>query len=120
VLICVTPYSLVHIYQNFRATGCLNSKKKKTVKAAGSAETLVTREAGRSQRPRGLRPVSARLLGLRVRIPPEAWLSVACECCVLSGRGLCVMPITSPEESYRVWCVSLCVVTCNNNPLHLP
>jgi hypothetical protein len=26
-------------------------------------------------------------------------------CCVLSGRGLCVGPITCPEDSYRVWCV---------------
>jgi len=28
-----------------------------------------------------------------------------CECCVLSGRGLCVGLIIRPEESYRVWCV---------------
>jgi hypothetical protein len=32
-------------------------------------------------------------------------MSVACECCVLSGRGLCVGLITRPEESYQVWCV---------------
>jgi hypothetical protein len=46
----------------------------------------------RSQCPRGLRRGSAavRLLGLWVRIPPGAWMSVCCECCVLSGRGLCV------------------------------
>jgi hypothetical protein len=25
------------------------------------------------------------------------------ECCVSSGRGLCVRLITRPEESYRVW-----------------
>jgi hypothetical protein len=31
----------------------------------------------------------------------------ACECCVLSGGGLCVGLITLPEESYRVW-VSEC------------
>jgi hypothetical protein len=31
--------------------------------------------------------------------------SVSCECCVLSGRGLCDKVITRPEESYRVWCV---------------
>jgi hypothetical protein len=31
-------------------------------------------------------PAAARLLGLWVRIPLEAWISV---CCVLSGRGLC-------------------------------
>ena len=29
--------------------------------------------------------------------------SVSCECCVLSGRGLCDGSITRPEESYRVW-----------------
>ena len=29
------------------------------------------------------------LLGLRVRIPPGAWMPVTCECCVLSGWGLC-------------------------------
>jgi hypothetical protein len=28
-----------------------------------------------------------------------------CECCVLSGRGLCDELITRPEESYRLWCV---------------
>jgi hypothetical protein len=31
--------------------------------------------------------------------------SVCCECCVLSGRGLCVGLITRPEESCRLWCV---------------
>jgi hypothetical protein len=60
----------------------------------------------RSQWPRGQRCASAaaRLLGLRVRIPPGAWMSVSCECCVLSGRGLCVGLITRPEEYYREWC----------------
>ena len=28
-------------------------------------------------------------------------------------------PITRPEESYRVCNMSLCVITCNSNPLHL-
>jgi hypothetical protein len=32
-------------------------------------------------------------------------MSVSCECCVLSGRGLCNELVTRPEESYRVWCV---------------
>jgi hypothetical protein len=45
---------------------------------------------------------AARLLGLRVRIPPRTWMSVCCECCVLSGRGLCDGLITRTEESYRV------------------
>jgi hypothetical protein len=39
------------------------------------------------------------------KIPPGAWMSVSCECCVLSGRGLCDGLVTRPEESYRVWCV---------------
>jgi len=29
-------------------------------------------------------------------------MSVCCECCVLSGRGLCDELITRPEESYRM------------------
>jgi len=33
---------------------------------------------------------------------------VCCECCVLSGRGLCDELITSPEESYRLCCVVVC------------
>jgi hypothetical protein len=36
-------------------------------------------------------------------------MSVSCECCELSGRGLCDGLITRPEESYRVWCVSVIV-----------
>jgi len=33
----------------------------------------------------------ARLLGLRVRIPPGAWLSVSCGCCLLSCREVSVL-----------------------------
>ena len=53
-------------------------------------------------------PQAARLLRLWVRIPPWAWICVCCECCVLSGRGLCDELITRPEESYRLWCVVVC------------
>jgi len=35
-------------------------------------------------------------------------MSVCCECCVLSGRGLCDELITHPEQSYRQWCVVVC------------
>ena len=64
----------------------------------------------RSYWPRGLRPRStpARLLRLWVRIQPEPWMFVCCECCVMSGRGLCDELITRPEESYRLWCVVVC------------
>ena len=59
----------------------------------------------RSQWPRGLRrgSATARLLRSWVRIQPGAWMSVCCECCVLSGEL-----ITRPEESYRLWCVIVC------------
>jgi len=61
----------------------------------------------RSLWPRGLRRTStaARLLRLWVGIPPGAWTSVCCECCVLYSRGLCDELITRPDESYRLWCV---------------
>ena len=64
----------------------------------------------RPQRPRGVRrrSAAARLLRSWVRIPPEAWIFVCCECRVLSGRGLCDELITRPEESYRMWCVVVC------------
>jgi hypothetical protein len=65
----------------------------------------------RSQWPRVLRrrSMAARLLRSWVRIPPGAWMSVCCDCCMLSGRGLCDEMITRPVESYRLWCVS-CVI----------
>ena len=60
-----------------------------------------------SQWPCGLRrgSAAASLLGLQVWIPPEAWMSVCYECCVWSGRGLCIWQITHPLEPYWVWCV---------------
>ena len=51
------------------------------------------------------RSAADRLLGLRVRIPPGACLAVSCECCVLSGTGLRVRPITRPGDCYRM-CVA--------------
>ena len=68
---------------------------------------IACKAAIRFQWPSGLRRVSAAssLLGLRVRIPSGAWISVSCDCCVLSGRGLCDGPIPWPEESYLLSCV---------------
>ena len=37
-------------------------------------------------------------------------MSVCCECCVLSGRGLCDEPITRTEECYG--CLSVVSVVC--------
>ena len=35
-------------------------------------------------------------------------MSFCCECCLLSGRGLCDELITRPEEYHRMWCVVVC------------
>jgi len=48
------------------------------------------------------------LVGIVGSNPPEAWISLCWECCVLSGRGLCDELITHPEESYRLWCIAVC------------
>jgi hypothetical protein len=60
---------------------------------------------GRSQRPCGLRRGSAAALPCW---DCGEWISVCCECCVLSGRVLSDELITRPEESYRPWCVVVC------------
>jgi hypothetical protein len=59
------------------------------------------------QWPRSLRRGSAatRLPGLRIRIPPGEWISVACGCFVLTGRSFYVGLVARPEESCRLWCV---------------
>jgi len=45
--------------------------------------------------------MTIRLLRLRVRISPGAWISFPCKCCVLTGRGLCDGPINRPGEFHR-------------------
>jgi len=59
-----------------------------------------------SQWPSGLKRGSAAacLMRMGVLIPTGAWMSVCCECCVLSGRGLCGGLIIRAEEFYcRLW-----------------
>jgi len=58
-----------------------------------------------SQWRRGLRrrSAAARLLTLRVRIPPRAWMFVCCECCVLSGRGLSSRGVLPTVVRRCVW-----------------
>jgi hypothetical protein len=50
----------------------------------------------------GLRPLACQGCGYESR-RGHGCLSVDCR--VLSGRGLCVGPITRPEESYWLWCI---------------
>ena len=68
----------------------------------------------RSRWPRSLKlmPVASRLLGLRVRIPLEPWLSVSCACCVLLIRDCCLGLIPCPWESHRL-CMCVCVCVCD-------
>ena len=51
---------------------------------------------------------AARLLGLRVRIPSGEWMSVSCECCVVSliqrsptecGASECNLETSNSEEA---------------------
>ena len=51
---------------------------------------------------------------------PAGGMDISWECCVLSGRGLCHGPTTRKEETFRVRvCVSLSVIRCSSNLLHL-
>jgi hypothetical protein len=74
---------------------------------------------GQSRWPRCLKAwVCGRwLAGITGSNPAGAWMSVYCECCAFSGRGLWSgwsLVQGSPTE-----CVWLSVIRCNNNPLHL-
>jgi hypothetical protein len=50
----------------------------------------IKNQSRRSQRPRGLwrESAAASLLEMRVRIPPEGWMSVSCKRCLLSDMSL--------------------------------
>ena len=50
------------------------------------------------------RSAAVRLLWLWVRIPLGAWMSVSCECCMLSVRGLC-----DSQYSFRGVLQSVCL-----------
>jgi len=71
---------------------------------------ILNLKKGPIQHPRGLRcgSAAARLLGLRIRIPLGARMSLTCECYVLSRRGLCGGMIIRPGESHRIWRVFEC------------
>jgi len=49
---------------------------------------------------------AAHLLGLRIRISPGVWMSISCECCVLSSRGRGTMP--HPVVCRPSVCMGLC------------
>ena len=45
---------------------------------------------------------------IKKKIRLGSCMSIACECCVCSGREFCDGPITRTEESYWLWCVIFC------------
>ena len=59
----------------------------------------------RSQWPSGLRPLNCSEWGFES--PRGHGCLVSCECCVLSGRGLCDGPIARPDQSHRLWNVTV-------------
>jgi len=59
-----------------------------------------------------------RLLGLRVRIPPGAWILVSLNVVYCTGRCIWDGPIPRPGESYRV-CMCHWVWSSETKPLHL-
>ena len=101
------------VYMFKGKTHTCNSTFRKSLRRLYSFKCFIShcyKLTSRSQWPCGLRrrPSAAHLLRLWVRIPSGAWMFVCCECCVLSGRGLCDGLITRPGESYRLWCVVVC------------
>ena len=84
-----------------------------TLQAYGGVREMTFRSSNRfwtklEIRNGGNESAAVRLLRLWFRIPPGAWMFVCCECCVLSRRDLCDELIPRPEESYRLWCVTVC------------
>jgi len=81
--------------------------------------SLSTCNDSRSQWLRALRGASAAagLLGLRVRIPPNAWMSWVS---LLPGRGLCGGLITRPEDAYRLWRLVVCDIATSRMRRHWP
>jgi len=47
----------------------------------------------------------------RVSLCLTAWMSVSCGCCLFSGTGLCVRPISLSEKSYWLSCVLLSMIS---------
>jgi len=98
----------------------LNSQSKRA--ACRSTERYIpTYPHGRSCWSRGQsrRYAATRLLGLCIRIPPEAWVSGSCESCVLCKYRSLLRSDPSSRGVLTSVYASLCVIRFNNNTLHL-
>ena len=103
--------SLAKTYIHLSSPSYVSHDRSKPLFLLWTPELYLVRSTNRrSQWPRRLRRKSAapRLLRLWVYIPQGEWTFACCECCVLSGRGLCEELITRPGESYRLWFVVAC------------
>jgi hypothetical protein len=110
IFYCKEKYTKMISAHGIRVCPRLYERKENVIIKRLKIDTIALgiRTLSRSQWPRSLRrgSAAARLLGLWVRMScRRSWMSVSCECCVLSGRSLCDGLITRTEEFYRVWCV---------------
>jgi len=100
-------YSFVNGHDEFQTVrdNLANIQHKILVAYHSSTFLLLVQVICKSRWSRGIKPglTAVRMLGWRFRIPLESWKYVSCECCVVSGRGLCVGLIARPVESYRMW-----------------
>ena len=98
-----------------RSCGCANLRVMRCM--FWGACVILTRSWGPSGPRR--RSAAAGLLGLWVRISPGAWMFVSYECGIFyRHRPLRRADSSSRGILSRVY-VSLCVIRCNSNPLHL-
>jgi len=51
-------------------------------------------------------------ISLQVSVPCGAWMSVCCECHVLSGKQFCDRPTPCPGSPTLCVCVCVCVCAC--------
>jgi len=96
----LTSLSTLYLYSpNFWQSSTISYKKYRVFFSLLTGIKIPKGYYRRSRWPRGLRRTStaAHMLRLWFRIPPGAWKSVCCKCCVLSGRGLCDELITRSQ-----------------------
>jgi len=104
---------LVSIIREHQPTGICISKRELTLESStftGMYVYVPIPVAARSKTWVCVRPPAETV----IYNPTEGRIFV-CECCLLSGRGLCDELITCPEKSYRIWHNVVCdLETCRS------
>ena len=103
--ICKRSYVWGTNTQSLRSNECLSKIPNMIILITSKIQTSLFTIYCQSQWPSRSRrgSTAARLLGFRVLVTLGAWML-----CVLSSTGICDGPIPRPEESYRLWCVTVC------------